>query len=105
MKNKVLIRMVLNSEDENIFEDVKNKLSTLSNHIENLSFSPMRPYFRYNNYGECSITFNLDLTYLEELKTKLSTYWQGEYEDDIETDQIMGKVFHANVFYMNLQVL
>ena len=97
--------MILNSEDEIIFSEVKTKMASLSSNIQDLSFSPMRPYFRYNNYGECSITLKLKEEHFEDFKNQLSSYWQGEYEDDIETDQIMGTLFHPNVFYMNLQIL
>lgn len=104
--NKIIIRMVLNTEDEERLEEVKQTLLSQKNlGMENISFSPMRPYFRYADYGEISISLNIKEESVEDLKNYLSSYWQGEYEDDLETDQIMGTLFHPNVYYMNLQIL
>ncbi len=103
---KIIIRMVLNSEEETICEQMKEKLiNKTSLNMQELSFSPMRPYARFADYGELAISLRIEEDKLEELKNFLSSYWQGEYEDDIETDQIMADLFDEHVYYMNLQIL
>lgn len=103
---KLIIHMILNTEDEKKYQQVKEALASQDNlNLQDLSFSPMRPYYRFADYGELSITLKIPKENFEVLKQYLSTYWQGEYEDDIETDQIMATLFNPYVYYMNLQIL
>lgn len=103
---KIVIYMILNSEEEKVYEQIKQTLTKqIVLDLHQLSFSPMRPYARIADYAELSITLQISEDKMDELKTFLSDYWQGEDEEDIETDQIMASLFDPHVYYMNLQVL
>lgn len=103
---KIIIHMLLNSEEETVYEQIKQILrNQTAIEIQDLSFSPMRPYAKIADYAELAISLRIQEERLEDLKTFLASYWQGEDEEDIETDQIMADLFDSHVYYMNLQVL
>ncbi|MFQ9924323.1 MAG: hypothetical protein ACLRVU_12465 [Beduini sp.] len=103
---KIIIHMLLNSEEEAVYEQIKEILKKQAAlKMQDLSFSPMRPYAKIADYAELAISLKIQEDQLEDLKSFLASYWQGEDEEDIETDQIMADVFDPHVYYMNLQVL
>ena len=57
---KIIIRMLLNSEEETIYEKIKETLKKQTVlKMQDLSFSPMRPYAKIADYAELAISLRI----------------------------------------------
>lgn len=96
----IRLHVVIQTEDQEIEQDVKNKLSLI---CPQLSFSPSREQPSLANCLEWYATANLNDKEITDLLSKLNNDWDGEKED-CSAYGFNTRMFHDSVYYLQFQI-
>ncbi len=96
-----IFRIVLSQSDEENFNEVKQCFTSLPN-IQQCTFSPARDHPLYQDYIEFSCSMDIEEEDIPGVLEAIAKGWDGD-QDDCETDQLFGEIFHPSIYYILFQ--